>query len=163
VHEIGLRLRGEYKLSRRAIALLLLSRDEDTHAIVKKLENRKDYANICRIIETVEKGYELPLSYVIGLKRQSQANMIAESVTRHVSERAKRLFRDFGLHNHMAGYRYSHSLSCLVLWFIQIRRRVLAPRTAVNFLELRVFHDFIGPPGLQPLQISTSVARSYES
>lgn len=155
VHEIGLRLRGEYKLSRRAIALLLLSRDEDTHAIVKKLENRKDYANICRIIETVEKGYELPLSYVIGLKRQSQANMIAESVTRMSPKEQSAFSRILDYITIWPGTGIP--ILFLVLYY-GLYRFVggFGARTAVNFLELRVFHDFIGP-------LATAFADKYIS
>lgn len=81
VREIILQLRGSYRLSARAIALLLLSRDKDTHALVKKQENRRSYRSICRIIDECEKHYDLPPAYVIALRRESQARRIADRTT----------------------------------------------------------------------------------
>jgi ferrous iron transport protein B len=146
VHEISLQLKGEYRLSRRAIALLLLSGDKDTHAIVKKLENRKDYLNICNIIDSTAKRYELPLSYVIGLKRQSQADMIANSATR-LSPRKQ------GTVSRVLDYITIWPVTGIPILFLVLYYGLyrfvggFGAGTAVNFLELKVFHDFINPLG----------------
>lgn len=155
VHEISLQLKGEYRLSRRAIALLLLSGDKDIHKIVKKLESRKDYMNICRIIDACAKSYELPLSYVIGLKRQSQAEMIANSVTRVSPRKQSAVSRvlDYITIWPVTGI----PILCLVLYY-GLYRFVggFGARTVVNFLELKVFHSFINP-------LATSLADKYIS
>ena len=155
VHEIGLQLKGEYRLSRRAIALLLLSGDKDTHAIVKKLENRKDYLNICNIIDSTAKRYELPLSYVIGLKRQSQADMIANSVTR-LSPRKQ------GTVSRVLDYITIWPVTGIPILFLVLYYGLyrfvggFGAGTAVNFLELKVFRNFINP-------LAVSLADKYIS
>ena len=155
MHEISLQLKGEYRLSRRAIALLLLSGDKDTHAIVKKLENRKDYLNICNIIDSTAKRYELPLSYVIGLKRQSQADMIANSATR-LSPRKQ------GTVSRVLDYITIWPVTGIPILFLVLYYGLyrfvggFGAGTAVNFLELKVFHDFINP-------LAVSLADKYIS
>jgi ferrous iron transport protein B len=153
VHEIALQLKGDYRLSRRAIALLLLSRDSDTHALVKRHESRRDYMSICRTIDAVEKCYELPLSYVIGLKRQSQAHIIADRTTRLSAKEQNPVLR---ILDYITIWPVTGIPILLLVLYYGLYKFVggFGAGTAVHFLEIKVFRDFINP-------LATSFADRY--
>ncbi len=142
--KIVLQLKGKYRLSRRAIALLLLSGDKDTHAIVKNLENRRDYTTISRIIDDTRKHYEMPLSYVIGLKRQSQADMIVKHTTR-LSPKRQDAFS--GILDYITIWPVTGIPILFLVLYYGLYKFVggFGARTAVDFLEMRVFRAFINP------------------
>ena len=142
--EIVFELKGKYRLSRRAIALLLLSGDKDTHTIVKKLENHKNYTNISRIIDATRKHYEMPLSYVIGLKRQNQADMIAKRTT-HISLKRQTTFS--GVLDYITIWPVTGIPILFFVLYYGLYKFVggFGARTAVNFLEINVFRAFITP------------------
>jgi ferrous iron transport protein B len=144
VHEIALQLHGDYRLYRRAIALLLLSGDRDTHALVKEHENRKDYVSICRIIDAAEKSYEFPLSYVIGLKRQTQANMIADRAIRVSPREQNPLLR---ILDYMTIWPVTGIPILFLVLYFGLYKFVggFGASTAVHFLELKVFRGLINP------------------
>ncbi|NLB73454.1 MAG: ferrous iron transporter B [Firmicutes bacterium] len=144
VHEIAIQLKGDYRLSPRAIALLLLSGDTDTHALVMRHENRRDYMSICRIIDATEKCYELPLSYVIGLNRQSRAHMIADRTARSSPRRQNTFFR---ILDYITIWPVTGIPILLLVLYYGLYKFVggFGAGTAVNFLELRVFRDFVNP------------------
>ena len=72
-------LLGDYFISKRSVALLLLQRDEEVFGIVAKKENER-LADIKKIISEAEHHYSHPLTYIISLRRQKEASRLANSV-----------------------------------------------------------------------------------
>ncbi|MCG2714621.1 MAG: ferrous iron transporter B [Candidatus Omnitrophica bacterium] len=68
-------LTGDYGISRRSIGLLLLQEDEEIAALVKFREP-ENYKLILEIINHTKEHYHEPLSYIISLRRQEEANDI---------------------------------------------------------------------------------------
>ncbi|MDP6155998.1 MAG: ferrous iron transport protein B [Candidatus Thermoplasmatota archaeon] len=75
VKEIESCLKRDYSISKRAISLLLLQKDDDTIRMVKEEEGKR-YGRINIIIETLLQNYSHPLSYIIKLRLQREANKI---------------------------------------------------------------------------------------
>ncbi len=72
-------LEGDYRLSKRAVGLLLLQEDEDILGIVREKEPGK-INEIVEIVEEVKKHYSHPLDYVITMRRQEEARRISSLV-----------------------------------------------------------------------------------
>ena len=72
-------LLGEYFISKRSVALLLLQRDEEVLGGVVKKEKER-LADILKIISEAENHYSHPLTYIISLRRQKEASRLASSV-----------------------------------------------------------------------------------
>lgn len=137
-------LQGCYRMSRRAIALLLLSGARDVHALVRRTEGRERYERIRRTVERAASRYDMPLSYLIGLERQEQADLIVWRVTttgpRRVSRAARAL--DFLTLFPPAAI----PLLLLVLYFGLYRFvGVFGAGTVVDFLERRLFGKVVNP------------------
>lgn len=131
-------------MSKRAIALLLLSADRDVHALVRRTEGGERYERIRRIVESAASRYDTPLSYLIGLERQERADLIARRVTtagpRRVGYAARAL--DFVTLSPPAAV----PLLLLVLYFGLYRFvGVFGAGTMVDFLERRVFGEVVNP------------------
>ena len=62
-------LAGEYNLSKRAVALLLLQDDEEMAGIVKQ-KDADSSSEILDIIVEVKKHYSHPMDYIITMRRQ---------------------------------------------------------------------------------------------
>jgi ferrous iron transport protein B len=75
LHAIGALLRGDYRLSRRAIGLLLLQGDHDVETDVREKEG-PGYHDIGDIILRARADYGQPLRQVIALRRQQEARRI---------------------------------------------------------------------------------------
>jgi len=72
-------LASEYKISKRAVALLLFQEDEEITELVKK--NEKDRIGpISDMIREAKFHYSNPLTYIISERRQGEASRIAGSV-----------------------------------------------------------------------------------
>ena len=75
-------LLSDYKISKRAISLLLLQEDPEILGAVKNKEKERLNA-ILEIIQEAKSHYAHPLSYIISIRRQSEASRIANSVMSH--------------------------------------------------------------------------------
>ncbi|MCL4476985.1 MAG: 50S ribosome-binding GTPase, partial [Nitrospirae bacterium] len=69
IHTIEEVLKGEFNISKRAIALLLLQDDPDIKTLIKE-KLGGDYIRLEEIIEETKKRYAQPLHYIITLARQ---------------------------------------------------------------------------------------------
>ena len=76
-------LSGDYMLSQRCIGLLLLQDDEEISSIVREKQPQV-FEQIKTIIESVKIHYAEPLSYIIALRRQEEANRIISRVVEHL-------------------------------------------------------------------------------
>jgi len=77
--EIEGHLRGDYKISKRMIGLLLLQDDEETHELVKEAEGEQ-YEVILSIVNDAKSGYNHSLNYLITMSRQSQVRELIGDV-----------------------------------------------------------------------------------
>ncbi|MGE5572313.1 MAG: nucleoside recognition domain-containing protein [Bacteroidota bacterium] len=142
--EIEGALQGRYRISRRAVAFLLLSGDRDVHALVRRTEGRERYEKVRRIVEQTARRHDRPLSYVIGLKRQEEADVIARRVTQVAPGRKGRFA---GVLDFVTLFPPTAiPLLILVVYFGLYRFvGVFGAGTVVDFLERRVFAEVINP------------------
>jgi len=68
----------DYKIAKRAIALLLLQEDEEILELVKSKE--KNFKEILNIINELKNTYHQPISYIISILRQREASDITKDV-----------------------------------------------------------------------------------
>lgn len=136
-------LPGEYSLSKRAIALLLLQEDPGIIALVKG-QMKGDYKALEDIVQETKKRYSQPLNYVITLARQREIEKLLSKVaissrTRKVLEFRERLSR-----------LMMHPLSGVpillaALYGLYQFVGVLGAQVLVDFLENGVFGEYINP------------------
>lgn len=74
INRLSSGLKGSYPISKRAVALLFLQGDEEVEGWVRS-QGDEDFA--LRIREEVKGKYAYPLSYIIGLKRQREAQRLS--------------------------------------------------------------------------------------
>ncbi|MFZ5801453.1 MAG: ferrous iron transporter B, partial [Candidatus Omnitrophota bacterium] len=67
-------LKSDYRITQRAVALLLLQEDEEILAEVEKRE--QDFPVIRMIVNEAKRYYSQPLSYLISLRRQQETNLL---------------------------------------------------------------------------------------
>jgi ferrous iron transport protein B len=67
-------IRGDYAISRRSLATLLLQQDSDSRALAEKKEG--DFVAISSLAEQVKSLFPHPLSYEFALERQRMASRI---------------------------------------------------------------------------------------
>ncbi len=126
------------------MAILLLSGDSEVHALARRRESRECYERVSRIVESTARRYDMPLSYVIGLRRQEEADLIAGRVTRGAPGRESRAARvlDF-----LTLFPPTAIPILLVVLYFGLYRfvGVFGAGTVVDFLERRLFGEVINP------------------
>jgi ferrous iron transport protein B len=136
-------LKGDYILSRRAIALLLLQEDEDILKKVQDTEGR-NFIKIKNIIERTKENYDKPLNYSISLSRQKFVEELTQKVVKK-EEKEKKNISDFLSRlamNPVTGV----PILLLVLYFgLYQFVGVFGAGTVVDFLEINVFESYINP------------------
>jgi len=142
IHEIEEVLKGEFNISKRAIALLLLQDDPDIKALVKE-QMKENYISLKEIIEETKKRYSQPLNYVITLARQKEVNNIVEKVTTtavskgiNFRERLSRLMM-----HPIAGI----PILLMAIYGLYEFVGVFGAQVSVDFLEDKVFGEYINP------------------
>ncbi len=135
-------LSGEYRISKRAIALMLLQDDPDIRSMVR--EQMKDtYASLEEIIEETKKKYSQPLNYIITIARQRKIMEIIKKVT--VSSPAETLdFRE-RLSRLMMHPVAGIPILLLIIYGFYEFVGVLGAQISVDFLEETVFGEYINP------------------
>ncbi|EOC99524.1 ferrous iron transporter B [Caldisalinibacter kiritimatiensis] len=136
-------LTGEYMLSKRAVALLLLQEDEDIIEKVKK-EEGINYNKINDIIEATKQHYDRPLNYVISVWRQKSIEKLTNRVvtkeekgSKNISDVLNRLTM-----NPITGI----PILLLVVYFGLYKFvGVFGAGTVVDFLEANIFEGYINP------------------
>lgn len=142
VEKISCLLAGDYQLSRRAVAVLLLQGDEELYQQVSMLEGERG-GSISAVIREAETKFRQPLNYVITMYRQQTANQIS---VRCVRDQAK-------------GYGWNEIISYFTMWpvtGIPILLAVLylglyqfvgqfGAGVIVDYLEQSIFAAYINP------------------
>ncbi|MDO8491024.1 MAG: nucleoside recognition domain-containing protein, partial [Dehalococcoidia bacterium] len=140
---IGGLLTGSYRISRRAIALLLLQGDAQIEGEVRDREGQR-YAAIQEIVARTREGYSQPLRYVIALRRQQETRRIIEQAV--VSKEKSGVRFAEKLSRAMMNPWTGAPILLLVLYFgLYQFVGVFGAGTLVGLIENTVFGEWINP------------------
>lgn len=143
INDIIDNLKGEYVLSKRSIALLLLQEDEDIIEKVKETEG-SNYIKISEIISKTKEKYDKPLSYVIALSRQKVVEDITSKVVTKDEKNRSSISNFFSklTMNPITGI----PILLLVVYF-GLYKFVgeFGAGTVVDFLESQIFEAYVNP------------------
>ncbi len=136
-------LKGNYRLSRRAVGLLLLQGDSEMEGRVREQEDA-NYQSIQKIVSEAKAIYSQPLSYIIALRQQQEVRRILEAAVTS-KERPRQGFAEWlsrAMMNPASG-----SLILLVVLYLGFYQvvGVLGAGTLVDFIEGTVFGEWINP------------------
>ena len=136
-------LHGDYGISGRCVGLLMLQDDDE---IVSRVRQREPQAfeQIRAIIDSVKEHYHEPLSYIITLRRQEEANRIVADVVEHLP--SQKLPFGERLSRVMISPLTGVPFLLLVLYF-GLYKFVgqFGAGTVVNFIEVDIFEQYINP------------------
>src|SRR3989339_51616 len=134
---------SEYKISKRALALLLLQEDAEILETVKT-KDAQNFPLIEHIIQEAKKHYSQPLNYIINLRRQEEATLIAQRVMTYVKnpiislqERLSRIMM-----NPLTG---APILLFVLYYGLYKFVGTFGAGTLVDFLEDKVFISYVNP------------------
>jgi ferrous iron transport protein B len=134
-------LEGEYRISRRSLALLLLQ--EDAGAF-ERISKEKNHTEIKKIVEEVKSSYADPLTFTITLARQRVADEI-EGLTVHQRAEVKPTLQE-RLDRLTIQPVTGLPILFIILYFTLYRFvGVFGAGTLVDFLENTVFAGKINP------------------
>jgi len=135
-------LSGEYGLSKRTVALLLLQEDPGITALVNG-QMEEDGKRLERIVEETKKSYGQPLNYIITLARQKEINRIVGKVTTSSVKRTVSLREEVSrlMMNPLTGI----PILLVALYGLYEFVGVLGAQVLVDFLEKGVFGEYINP------------------
>lgn len=136
-------LLAEYKISKRAVALLCLQEDKGLTAEVASKE--KDRINeILKIIEETKAHYSNPLTYIISLWRQKEASLISSSV---ITLKEKHKFNIAGLFSKIMMNPWTGTPILLAVLYYGLYQfvGVFGAGTLVNFIENNIFGKYLNP------------------
>lgn len=136
-------LTGQYALSKRALALLLLQGDQEVHELVRRLEDGT-YPRIRQVVEEAQRSTARPVEYVLTLERRRWATAAVERAV-SVTGPPVRTWGDrvsWVLVNPVTGI----PVLILVL-YLTLYKFVggFGAGTVVDFLELHVFQNHVNP------------------
>ncbi len=135
-------LAGEYGLSKRAIALLLLQEDPGITALLNG-QTKEDCKRLEEIVEETKKSYGQPLNYIITLARQREINRIVGKVTTSSVERTMSVHE--GLSRLMMHPLTGVPILFAALYGLYEFVGVLGAQVLVDFLEKGFFGEYINP------------------
>jgi len=140
--EIESRLTGDYRISKREIALLLLQNDSEVAALVQKYEPEQ-LDPILNIVRETQKRFNQPVSYLIASQQREEAKLVLEPAFNPPSSE----IRSFGarLSDAMIRPLTGLPLLFLILFLLYEFVGVLGAQILVNFLEADVFGAHINP------------------
>ena len=136
-------LLGEYFISKRSVALLLLQRDEEVLGGVVKKEKER-LADILKIISEAENHYSHPLTYIISLRRQKEASRLASSVM-SIREGHKISLRERIGSILMNPFMGGPILMAVLYYGLYKFVGSFGAGVLVNFMENNVFGHYINP------------------
>lgn len=142
IQEIKETLPGEYSLSKRAIALLLLQEDPGIIALAKG-EMKENYKALEDIVQETKKRYSQPLNYLITLARQNEVSRIVGKVSA-CSDKKTVSLRE-GLSRLMMHPLTGVPILIAALYGLYQFVGVLGAQVLVDFLENGVFGKYINP------------------
>ncbi len=138
------RLRGEYGLASRAVALLLLQREQGMWERVRRVDGEA-VGEIEEIVGETERAYNQPIAFPVSVARQQAAERIASRTLRSESRRVRSSFGE------VLGRLTIHPLAGIpilaaVLYFgLYLFVGRVGAGVVVDFLEQGVFERYINP------------------
>jgi ferrous iron transport protein B len=136
-------LRGEYKITKRAIALLLLAEDREALPLIQEKEKER-IGDILRIIQEAKAHYSQPLNYITGLCRQREASRISRDVMSFKA--AKRLSLRERISKIMMNPVTGTPILLIILYYGLYKFvGTFGAGVLVDFLEDKVFGNYINP------------------
>jgi ferrous iron transport protein B len=135
-------LPGEYGISKRAVAVLLLQEDPDIATFIRK-QTKEDWKRSERIVEETKKRYGQPLNYIFTLARQKEVNRIVQKVT--TSSAKKTVSLREGLSRLTMHPLTGVPILLAALYGLYQFVGVLGAQVLVDFLENGVFGQYINP------------------
>jgi ferrous iron transport protein B len=143
INDISNALEGNYTLSKRSIALLLLQGDYDITQDVKSKEDN-NYNKIVMFILKARSLYRKPLNYVISVRRQKKVD---EIIHKHVKKPSKE--RDIS--NNFISRLTIHPISGILILFAILYFGLykfvggFGAGILANFLDNDVFSKYVNP------------------
>lgn len=136
-------MEGGYRLSKRAVALLLLQEDKEIEILVKEKEGSR-FEEIEKIIKDTKSHYSHPLNFIIAMRRQQEVNQIVSRVVKTAKE--KKISFEERLSRITMTPLTGIPILLLVIYF-GLYKFVgsFGAGTIVNFLEGTVFEEHINP------------------
>jgi ferrous iron transport protein B len=142
ISKIEALLEAEYKISKRALSLLLLQEDKDMLELIQKKE--KKFLGIKTIVDEAKAHYKQPLSYIISKRRQEEASSLAKRVFSY-AKRPKTSFLEKISSITMNPLTGAPILLFILYYGLYKFVGSFGAGVLVNFLENKVFGDYINP------------------
>jgi ferrous iron transport protein B len=135
-------LKGNYRLSKRSISLLVLQRDPYVTELVAQQETFQ-LDEINDIIHTAENSFVQPLTYVIAKDQREASKRVLEDVLVHPAGRPNGSREKLSalMINPLTGLPILAAALYLLYQFVW----VIGAQTLVGFLENQVFGVYINP------------------
>lgn len=145
VEQVAALMKAEYRLSHRAVALLLLQGDEEVRELVRRSEPRASWQAVGSVLKEASQGFSEPWPYVVALDRQAALRPVVSSVM-SVPQAAGPTLSD-RLSALTMRPATGIPLLLLVLYFgLYQFVGVFGAGTLVDFLEEVVFGRYLLPP-----------------
>ena len=133
---------GTYQITKRAIALLLLQKDNGVAELVLKQEGARA-EDIQKIVEATQKQFNQPLSYLIARQQREGTRHILNNVL-HLPDKRPNGFAE-RLSKAMITPLTGIPLLLMALYLLYQFVGVLGAQTLVDFLENAVFGKYMNP------------------
>ena len=133
-------IKGDYRISKRAMAVLLLQDDPDIRNLI---EDEEAKTAIDEIALRIKQEFSEPLNYLITIRRQRIISKLAKDSTSTVGS-AKISFRE-RLSRLMMSPVTGLPIFLLVMYALYEFVGVFGAQVAVDFLERTVFGNYINP------------------
>jgi ferrous iron transport protein B len=140
--DIEARLRGEYRLARRAVALLLLQGDPEVTSLVQG-EEGESAGEILHIASVAQARFSQPLSYVVARQQHEAARRLLQAVLALPEWRVAGLAER--LSDAMMRPLTGLPILLVALFLLYQLVGVLGAQTLVGFLEEGLFEGHINP------------------
>jgi ferrous iron transport protein B len=143
IEKIQLLIRGDYGISTRSLALLLLQDDSEIISLVESKES-ENWPKIKDIVEEVKSSYQQPLSYIINLAYHEEAQRLVGESVEHPP--AEKIFFKEKLSRIMIKPLTGVPILLLILYY-GLYKFVgeFGAGTVVDFIETDIFEKIINP------------------
>lgn len=134
---------SDYRISKRAVALLALQEDREILDIIKEKE-KEHFDAILEVIQEAKTHYTHPLSYIIGLRRQQESSRISKSVM-SFKETHKLTLRERLSKIMMNPITGGPILLAVLYYGLYKFVGTFGAGVLVDFLEDKVFGEYVNP------------------
>jgi len=141
--QIGNLLKGQYTISKRALGLLILQKDNEINTLIQEQEGPR-YDHIKTIVEETQSNFSQPLYYIITIKRNEAAAEIVMQIL--TQPETKKLDRREQLSRLMMRPLTGIPILLIILYLgLYQFVGVFGAGTIVDFIETTIFEGYINP------------------